>query len=102
MDDYLVVSNHEAGKGKNNIVVKNVITHKNLVIVEIKSVREKIMKDLMVNMTCLCGASEQGDYKNQQVQERNTVFYNISISIIFKSFLILSAINLLHSQGVHN
>lgn len=40
-DDYEVKSNRENGTGRSDIVVKNILTHKNAVIIEIKSVREK-------------------------------------------------------------
>ncbi len=40
-DDYEVVSNRENGTGRSDIIVKNVLTHKKAVIIEIKSVRVK-------------------------------------------------------------
>ncbi len=40
-DDYEVVSNRENGTGRSDIIIKNVLTHKKAVIIEIKSVREK-------------------------------------------------------------
>lgn len=40
-DNYEVLSNCENGTGRSDIVVKNILTHKNAVIIEIKSVREK-------------------------------------------------------------
>ncbi len=40
-DDYKVVSNRESGIGRSDIIVKNILTHKKAVIIEIKSVREK-------------------------------------------------------------
>ena len=40
-DDYEVLSNRENGTGRSDIVVKNILTHKNAVIIEIKSVRDK-------------------------------------------------------------
>lgn len=40
-DEYLVESNRESGMGRSDIVIKNVLTNKNAVIIEIKSVREK-------------------------------------------------------------
>lgn len=40
-DDYEVQSNRESGTGRSDIIVKDVITHKNAIIIEIKSVREK-------------------------------------------------------------
>ena len=40
-DDYEVVSNRENGTGRSDIVIKNVLTNKNAVIIEIKSVRKK-------------------------------------------------------------
>ena len=39
-DDYAVLSNRENGTGRSDIVVKNILTHKNAVIIEIKSVRD--------------------------------------------------------------
>lgn len=40
-DDYEVVSNRENGTDRSDIIVKNVLTHKKAVIIEIKSVRAK-------------------------------------------------------------
>ncbi|MCM1316421.1 MAG: ATP-binding protein [Clostridiales bacterium] len=40
-DDYEVLSNRENGTGRSDIVIKNVLTNKKAVIIEIKSVREK-------------------------------------------------------------
>ena len=39
-DDYLVESNREAGTGRSDIIVKNVVYHNKAVIIEIKSVRD--------------------------------------------------------------
>lgn len=40
-DDYEVLSNRENGTGRSDIVIKNVLTNKKAVIIEIKSVRDK-------------------------------------------------------------
>ncbi len=40
-DDYEVLSNRENGTGRSDIVIRNVLTNKNAVIIEIKSVRDK-------------------------------------------------------------
>ena len=40
-DDYEVLSNRENGTGRSDIVIRNVLTGKKAVIIEIKSVREK-------------------------------------------------------------
>ncbi len=40
-DDYEVLSNRENGTGRSDIVIKDIITYKKAVIIEIKSVREK-------------------------------------------------------------
>lgn len=36
-DDYLVESNRESGTGRNDIIIKNVLTHDLVVVIEIKS-----------------------------------------------------------------
>jgi len=40
-DDYEVLSNRENGTGRSDVVIKDIITYKKAVIIEIKSVREK-------------------------------------------------------------
>lgn len=40
-DDYEVLSNRENGTGRSDIVIKDIITYKKAVIIEIKSVRDK-------------------------------------------------------------
>lgn len=39
-DDYLVESNRESGTGRNDIIVKNVLTHDLAVVIEIKTVKD--------------------------------------------------------------
>lgn len=39
-DDYLVESNRESGTGRNDIIVKNVLTHDIAVVIEIKTVKK--------------------------------------------------------------
>ena len=39
-DDYLVESNRESGTGRNDIIVKNVLTHDIAVVIEIKTVKD--------------------------------------------------------------
>ena len=50
-DDYKVLSNCENDTGRSDIVVKNVLTHKNAVIIEIKSVRERNNETLVGQCT---------------------------------------------------
>ena len=40
-DDYLVESNRESGTGRNDIIIKNVLTRSKAVVIEIKTVHEK-------------------------------------------------------------
>ena len=39
-DDYTVISNRETGTGRNDIVVKNAISHTDAVVIEIKSAKD--------------------------------------------------------------
>ncbi|MDE5768841.1 MAG: ATP-binding protein [Oscillospiraceae bacterium] len=62
-DDYEVLSNRENGTGRSDIVVKNVLTHKNAVIIEIKSVRERNNETLVEQCTQALQQIEDRQYQ---------------------------------------
>ncbi len=73
-DDYEVLSNRENGTGRSDIVIKNVLTHKNAVIIEIKSVREKNGETL--NGQC-SEALKQIDNRQYEVNLKNEGYTDI-------------------------
>lgn len=81
-DEYLVVSNRENGTGRNDIVVKNVLTRKNAVIIEIKSVREKNGETL--NGQCNAALQQIDDKKYQSGLEDEGYMDIIKYGIAFQ------------------
>lgn len=71
-DEYLVESNREAGTGRSDIVIKNVLTHDSAVIIEIKSA------DIEKELDRLCDATLiQIEDKQYEINLKNEGYRNI-------------------------
>jgi len=90
-DDYEVLSNRENGTGRSDIVIKDIITYKKAVIIEIKSVRKKDGKTLEGQCTEALQQIEDRQYEVNLKNEGYTDVVKYGIAFQEKKCKIIKA-----------